>query len=161
VFDSATQFLGCTFDGSFEVEDCDGFGEVGTEGCSIGPRAREVFQAHQSPTPRLPVTSEQIRSTVRLALEKFQRGVGFKSLARANCKKGRIARSPICDRVWEALENFGVLESIRISGVPKGGVAIAEGKKGEAHNYLANAMLTGSLREAVEWLERELRVRAA
>ena len=160
-FDSATKFQGCAFDGAFDVEDCEGFGQASFEECRPGPRAREVIQALQAPGVRLPVTTEQIRSTVRLALEKFQRGVGFKSLARANCRRGRIVRSPICDQVWDSLERYGVIESIRISGLPEGGVSIAEGKKGEVYSFLANAMLTGSLREAVDSLENELGARRA
>jgi hypothetical protein len=85
----------------------------------------EVLQIHQGRV-KISVTEDQIRETVKLALEKFQRGVGFKSLAIANQQKGRISRSPIGDVVWEALEKAGVIDRIHISGVDGGGIVISE-----------------------------------
>jgi hypothetical protein len=69
---------------------------------------------------------------------------------------GLRSKSPIATEVWTALEKFGVVESIAISGVPQGGLAIGEGKKGEVYNFLANALITGGIRDAVEWLQNDL-----
>ena len=75
----------------------------------------------------------------------------------ASSKKGPLAKSPICSDVWEALlVKHGVLTEVHISGVSGGGLAIAAGKKGEVHNFLSNAVLVGSLREAVSSLEAKL-----
>jgi hypothetical protein len=160
IFDHSTRFLECTFDGNFELEDCQGFDVMSLDRCTIGPVARELFQSLQSGKANLPITSDQITATIRMALQQFQRGVGFKSVARIYTRRGRLAKSPIATEVWGALERFGVVESIAISGVPEGGLAIGEGKKGEVYNFLANALVTGGIREAVEWLQNDLVTKA-
>lgn len=103
----------------------------------------------------MPITGEQIRATVRLALERFQRGLGFKSIHSVFKKSGRISRSPICEDVWDALEKHKVVIPVPITGVAEGGLAIADDRKPEVHNFLQNAMLTGGLRVAVDFLDRK------
>jgi len=155
LFDQLSKFTGCKFEGRFEVEECEGFGNVSWQSCDYSPIATDTIQS-QSQHATIPVTAEQIRATVRLALERFQRGLGFKSIQAVYKKSGRISRSPICDDVWESLEKHKVVVPIAISGVLEGGLAIPEDRKAEVHNFLHNAMLTGELRSAVDFLDRKL-----
>jgi hypothetical protein len=148
VFDRSTQFERCTFEGAFDVEDCEDFGEASYLECSFGPRAREVVQLND-PSGRLEVTEEQVRWTVRLALQAFQKGVNFKAIPLNTCKRGRILTSPICDEVWRTLEEHGIVCPITIPGLLEHGVQVHESKRDEVHLFLSNALLTGSLREAV------------
>ena len=153
LFDQLSKFTGCKFEGRFEVEACEGFGGVSWQSCDFSPIARETIQSQHA---TIPVTAEQIRATVRLALERFQRGLGFKSIQAVYKKSGRISRSPICEDVWESLEKHQVVVPIGISGVLEGGLAIPESRKAEVLNFLHNAMLTGELRSAVDLLDRKL-----
>jgi hypothetical protein len=156
IFDQETTFARCLIDGGFDVEDCDDFSSVIFEAnCTLSLRAREVIQAHQGRTGSRRVTTDQIVESVRIALEKFRRGVGFKSITVQGSKRGRLAKSPIAGSVWDALVRHGVLETIVISGTPDGGLMIADGKTSEVRNFLNNAVLTGSLRTAVRALEAE------
>jgi hypothetical protein len=155
-FDSDSRFEECNFGRTFDVRSCDGFGRASFVECHFQPKARDIVQMNQPQESRMRVTSDQVRAAFRLALERFQRGVGFKSLDKVNCKRGPLAKSPICSDVWEALVKHGVLTEVHISGVSGGGLAIAAGKKGEVHNFLSNAVLVGSLREAISSLEAKL-----
>jgi hypothetical protein len=153
LFDQFSRFTGCRFEGRFEVEQCEGFGNVSWQSCDFSPIARETIQSQHA---TIPVTGEQIRATVRLALERFQRGLGFKSVQSVYKKSGRISRSPICDHVWASLEKHKIVIPIAISGMVEGGLVIPDSRKTEVHNFLHNAMLTGDLRSAVEFLDRKL-----
>jgi hypothetical protein len=153
VFDHGSKFTACKFEGRFEVEECQGFGNVSWQACDLSPIARETIQSQDA---TIPVTPEQIRATVRLALERFQRGLGFKSIQTVYKRSGRISRSPICNDVWHALEKHHIVVSITLSGVAEGALAIPDARKPEVHNFLHNAMLTGELRSAIESLERKL-----
>jgi hypothetical protein len=152
LFDQFSKFVTCKFEGRFEVEECEGFGNVSIERCDFSPTARESIQSQHT---AMPVTGEQIRATVRLALERFQRGLGFKSIHSVFKRSGRISRSPICEDVWDALEKYNVVVPVPITGVVEGGLAIPDGRKPEVHNFLQNAMLTGELRVAVDFLDRK------
>jgi hypothetical protein len=153
LFDQLSKFISCRFEGRFEVEQCDGFGNVSWQSCDFSPMARETIQSQHA---AIPVTGEQIRATVRLALERFQRGLGFKSIQAVYKKSGRISRSPISADVWESLEKHKIVVPMAISGVVEGGLAIPDGRKPEVHNFLHNAMLIGEWRSAVEFLDRKL-----
>ena len=124
------------------------FGESTYDQCSFGPRAREVVQLNDK-LGRIPVTPGQVRWTVRLTLQAFQVGVGFKAIPRASCRRGRISTSPICKEVWEALEKHGVIGSITIKGLLDDGVQVPDNKREEVRLFLSNAILSGSLRDAV------------
>lgn len=153
VFDQHSTFVECKFEGRFDVEGCEGFGNVQWQRCDYSAIARETMQSQHA---TIPVTSEQILATLRLALERFQRGLGFKSIHAAYKKSGRISRSPICDEVWDALEKYNMVVPVPISGVAEGGLAIPDERKTEVHNFLHNAMLTGELRNSFEHLGRKL-----
>ena len=154
-FDRSTRFVDSTFEGAFDVEDCDDFGDATYDHCNFGPRAREVVQLND-PTGRLPVTPDQVRATVRLALQAFQKGVAFKAIPRTSCKRGRISTSPICDKIWDALEQGGVVVKISIKGLLENGLQIAEDRREEVQLFLSNAILSGVLRDTVDKLVRSI-----
>jgi hypothetical protein len=155
MFDRSTRFVQCTFEGAFDVEDCDDFGDATYERCTFGPRAREVVQINGA-QGRIGITEDQVRWTVRLALQALQKGVGFKAIPRASCKRGRISTSPICTQVWGALEGRGVLSSISIPGLLEDGLQVPDAKREEVQLFLSNAILSGTLRDAVEDLVSSL-----
>ena len=155
LFDRSTRFSRCTFEGAFDVEDCEDFGDASYSECTFGPRAREVVQLND-PLGRIEVTEDQVRWTVRLALQAFQKGVGFKAIPRSTCNRGRLSRSPISAHVWRALEQQGIVSSISIKGLLEDGLQIQESKREEVQLFLSNAILSGSLREAVLAIVQEL-----
>ena len=147
--DSTTRFVHCTFEGAFDVEDCEDFGDATYENCSFGPRAREVVQLNDK-LGRIPINPGQVRWTVRLALQVFQTGVGFKAIPRETCRRGRISTSPIRKQVWEALEKHGVITSITIKGLLDDGLQVPDARREEVRLFLSNAILSGDLRDAVK-----------
>jgi len=155
VFNCSTEFTRCTFEGAFDVEDCENFGEAIYTACSFGPRAREVVQLND-PHNRIEVTADQVRWTVRLALQTFQRGVGFKAIPRSTGKRGRISTSRIGGEVWHGLEEYGIVSKISIPGLLEDGLQIEESKREEVVLFLSNALLTGTLRDAVRTLVQRL-----
>lgn len=155
VFDSNSRFVGCAFEGFFDLDECESFDEVSYQACNLGGRARDIIQASDS-RGAVPVTAEQVRSTVRTALQKFQRGLSFRVIPRSDQNKGRIAISPIKDQVWRALERHQVIFAVDSSGIRKGGLAIGNSRHDEVRLFLSNAIPTGLLKRCIELLIDEL-----
>ena len=155
VFDSNSRFAGCAFEGFFDLDECESFEEVSYEACNLGSRARDVIQAGDQ-RGAVPVTAEQVRSTVRTALQKFQRGLSFKVVPRSDQNKGRIAISPIKEQVWRALERHQIIFAADIAGIKKGGLEIGNSRHDEVRLFLSNAIATGLLKRCIELLVEEL-----
>ena len=78
-----------------------------------------------------------------IALRKFKGSYGFETINWDNKAKGLPPGNPFRDKVWDALEQNGVVERHRISGLPRGGINVVDDGdvKREIWNFFDNGVL--------------------
>jgi NACHT domain len=157
LFDSGTKFSGCKFEGRFEIDDLGNFGAVQIgEDCQLSPAALETVQRALGGR-KIPITETQILDNFHTALNKFKRGLCFKSLDADNMRRGSIGRSTLCDEIWEALEKSKVISFHSISGLgPRSGVAIEKGSIPEVQRFLDNRLVVGKIASAVDQVKKRV-----
>jgi hypothetical protein len=150
VFDQTTTFRQCIFADELRFQDCTGVDKanISREDNTIAAGIRETLRIEQGDS----LDTEEIRKALRLALHKFYDGSGFNIVNRKNLNRGMLARSPICNDVWEALQRFRVVVPHVAAGVADNSLCLDFAAKGEVRMFLNNAVLMGRLRKTAEAL---------
>lgn len=144
-FSSDTAFARCSFIGSFEIVNCDGFGQVKrVEECPMSTSATGVFAA-LSGRPRASVTRDDLIASLRDIVDLFYVRGRFKTVDKDTLSK-RLGRSPLMADIFHELQSQEVLESHAISGLGKDrGLAIGKHAMPEVLAFIDNGVLGANL----------------
>lgn len=150
-----TRFEDCNITGSFEMERAEGRLSPGAFlNCSISPEGQSDLQ---SAFDGFGPTKEMCITALRLALEKFQSGAGFKSILDEHRVRGKIGKISFCKEVWEALESSNTIFNHRISGIgQKAGWSISKDAIPAVRTFFESGLLAGPVGRAAEMLTKRV-----
>lgn len=151
-----TVFENCTFSGGIEVQpkdyNKDGWKNIKLNKCSLLFPANLELDAIKGGIKES--TEDYIRDAIYLALSKFwYHGRIKRSINKDDWSKGSLYYTRYCDSILDAMLKVGFLEEIHISGLSKGGYALAKEANIDMQNFMDNRQLTGMIKQIYDLLE--------
>lgn len=143
-FGSEVNFRSCVFVGSLDFGNCLKSSRVNVDEKTQLSNESEVEFARVSGRPAQREALKELALQAMLgALRKFKGSYGFETINWDNKAKGLPPGNPFRDKVWDALEENGVVERHRISGLPRGGLNVMDDGdvKREIWNFFDNGVL--------------------
>jgi hypothetical protein len=155
--DEMTSFVGCVFDGDFEIlssveELHSGWGKVARVNCSMRSSAARLAlgglgQVEESER------SELAREMITAALRKFwSSGHVQRSINAANWKRGMLRQITQRDEILDALVKAEVLVFHKISGVSDGGILLKPQADRDVAQLMDNGFIVGRVKDAYDLL---------
>jgi hypothetical protein len=151
-FNDLTHFSDCRFDGNLAFVNCRLPGSVSLSNCELSEDAEQEWDQQAGRVSRSVITEKSGKSALREILRRFIGPFGFSSIKDANKNSGIIKRNPCGETAWDELIRGKILERHHISGVPDGGLNVADDPeiRHEVRSFLDNAALGPRLQRVLE-----------
>lgn len=151
-FSDESTFSNCRFEGRLNFIHCRLAGSVILSSCAFSEEAEQEWDRQAGRVSRFVVTQKSAKDALREILRRFMGPFGFSSIKEANKNSGIIKRNPCGEPTWHELLKAGILERHHISGVPDGGLNIADEPdvRHEVRSFLDNAALGPRLQRVMD-----------
>jgi hypothetical protein len=154
-FGPEVNFCSCVFVGALDFGNCLKGIKVSVDERTQLSNEAELEFARVSGRPAKREAMKELALQAMLgALKKFRGSYGFETINFDNKTKGLPHGNPFKEKVWEALEQNGVVERHRISGLPRGGLNVVDDPdtKREIWDFFDNGILGRRMSKVVEAL---------
>jgi len=127
-------------------------GSVSLSDCELSEDAEQEWDQQAGRVSRSVITEKSGKSALREILRRFIGPYGFSTIKDANKNSGIIKRNPCGETAWDELIRGKILERHHISGVPDGGLNVADDPeiRHEVRSFLDNAALGPRLQRVLE-----------